>query len=117
MTKRRLTIRLEPDWRAGVRAAVRGGFSTKYQGETLAFETPAAFFGKLTEKRWELVRTIQGQGVLSMREVARRVERDFKRVHEDVTALIELGLLERADDGVVCPYSTIHVDLELKVAA
>lgn len=119
MTKRTLTVRLGPDWRAGIRSAVRGGFKAKsYRGETLSFETPAAFFGKLTERRWEIVRALQGEGAMSIRELARRVRRDVKRVHEDVTALIELGLIERAEGGgIVCPFARIHVDFELAVAA
>ena len=32
-------------------------------------------FGQLTEKRWELVRTAQGRGALSVRELARAVGR------------------------------------------
>ena len=118
MTRRRLTIKLTTDWREDIRAALRTGFGAKsYQGETLSFETPATFFGKLTEKRWEIVRSLQGQGPLSIREVSRRVKRDFKRVHEDVSALVELGLLERDDRGVICPFDRIHVDIELKAAA
>lgn len=118
MSKRRLTIKLGSDWRSGIRSAMRTGFTSKtYQGETLAFETPAAFFGKLTEKRWILVQTLQGQGALSIRELARRAERDFKRVHEDVATLIDLGLFERDESGVVCPFDRIHVDFELKAAA
>ena len=50
-------------------------------------------------------------------EVARRVDRDFKRVHEDVTALVDLGLLEKGKGGVECPFQRIHVDLELRAAA
>jgi len=38
-------------------------------------------------------------------------------VHEDVAMLIDLGLLERTDDGVACPFARIHVDIELKAAA
>lgn len=118
MTRRKLTIKLSSDRRAGIRAAVRTGFGSKtYRGEVLVFETPAAFFGKLTGKRWEMIRALQGEGVVSIRELARRVERDFKRVHEDVSTLIELGLFEREEHGVVCPFDRIHVDLELKAAA
>jgi predicted transcriptional regulator len=117
MTKRRLTVRLEPDWRSGIRATLRTGKAKTYQGETLAFETPAAFFGKLTERRWELVRALQGKEAMSIREIAGLVGRDIKRVHEDVAVLIELGLLERTDDGVACPFDRIHVDIELKAAA
>lgn len=117
MTKRTLTIRLKPDWRAGLREAGRKAKAKTYQGEELHFETAGVFFGKLTERRWEMVRTLQGQGVLSIRELARRLERDVKRVHEDVGALIELGLIEREAAGIVCPFDRIHVDFELAVAA
>lgn len=118
MSKRRLTIKLSSDWRAGIRSAVRAGFNSKtYQGEVLAFETPAAFFGRLTEKRWELIRTLQGRGSLPIRELARRADRDFKRVYEDVAILVDLGLFERDEGGVICPFDRIHADIELKAAA
>jgi predicted transcriptional regulator len=110
MTKRTLTIRLDADWRSGLRAAKR-----TYQGEVLNFETPAALFSRLTDRRWEILRTLQGQGPMALRELARRVGRDVKRVHEDVTALTDLGLVERGDTGsVVCPFETVHVDLTLR---
>jgi len=72
----------------------------------------------MTERRWALVRALQGQGEISLRELARRVERDVKRVHEDVQELLELGLVERGEDGgVVCPFATVHIDMELRAAA
>jgi len=117
MTKRTLTIRLQQDWKAGLRAAGRKVRSKTYQGEELAFETPAAFFGRLTERRWELVRTMQGRGAMSMRRIAGLVGRDLKRVHEDVTDLLELGLLERTEEGVECPFARIHIDIEMASAA
>ena len=52
-----------------------------------------------------------------MRELARRVGRDVKRVHEDIVVLENLGLLERtASGGVVCPYTSLHIDMHLKAA-
>ena len=88
-----------------------------YQGEFLNFETPAQFFSKLTEKRWEIVRAAQGRGEISIRELARIVDRDVKRVHEDVVILAELGLLERTPTGgVICPFSSMHIDMHLKAA-
>lgn len=52
-----------------------------------------------------------------MRELARTVGRDVKRVHEDVVILTELGLLESTDGGgLVCPYSSMHIDMYLKAA-
>lgn len=118
MAQRTLTITLQPDWRAALRAAGQVAQAECYQGETLNFETPAAFFGRLTERRWALVQALLGAGELSVRELARRVARDVKRVHEDVVSLAELGLVERSDSGGVrCPFEDIHVDLRLRRVA
>ena len=52
-----------------------------------------------------------------MRELARTVGRDVKRVHDDVVILAELGMLERTEGGgVICPYSSMHIDMYLKAA-
>jgi predicted transcriptional regulator len=118
MTDRTLTITLDADWKAALRQAGRRATARSYQGEVLNFESPGAFFGHMTERRWELVRTLQGQGEIALRELARRVERDVKRVHEDVQELIQLGLVERGEGGgVVCPFETVHIDMELRAAA
>jgi predicted transcriptional regulator len=118
MSKRTLTITLQPDWKDALREAGRRAGARSYRGEVLNFESPGAFFGRMTERRWVLVRALQGQGEISLRELARRVERDVKRVHEDVQELLELGLVERGEDGgVVCPFATVHIDMELHAAA
>ena len=113
-TRRTLTITLSPDWRAGLRRAGKAAQADRYQGETLNFESPGAFFGRLTERRWALVTALLGQGVLAVRELARRVGRDVKRVHEDVQVLAELGLVERDDaGGVLCPFADVHIDMHV----
>lgn len=119
MEKRTLTVTINPDWRASLRAAARGAFTADaYQGETLNFETPAAFFARLTEKRWAMLHALQGAGEVAVRELARRIGRDVKRVHEDAGALVELGLIERTErGGLVCPFDDIHVDMHLRRAA
>ena len=117
MTDRFLTITLQPDWQAGLRSAALTAKQPSYQGEVLNFESPGHFFGQLTEKRWALVRIAQGKGDMSIRELARRVDRDVKRVHEDVVLLADLGLLERTESGGgLCPYSSMHIDMVLKAA-
>ncbi len=119
MEKRTLTVTINPDWRASLRAAARGAFAADaYQGETLNFETPTAFFARLTEKRWAMLHALQGAGEVAVRELARRLGRDVKRVHEDAGALVELGLIERTErGGLICPFEDIHVDMHLKRAA
>lgn len=117
MTERYLTITLQPDWKGALRALGQAAKADSYQGEVLNFESPGQFFGQLTEKRWEVVRAAQGGGEISVRELARTVGRDVKRVHEDVVILAALGLLERTESGgVLCPYSSMHIDMYLQAA-
>ena len=117
MMDRYLTITLQPDWKKVLRAAGQAAKSDTYQGEVLNFESPGHFFGQLTEKRWDIMRAAQGKGEMALRELARLVGRDVKRVHEDATVLSNLGILERSESGgVVCPYSSMHIDMYLKSA-
>ena len=93
-------------WKSGKSAAPR-----------VSFETPELLFKVLSGKRWELLKAMTGAGAMSIRESARRVERDVKAVHGDVTALLNAGLLSKTDDGmIVFPYDAIHVDFMLKAA-
>ena len=118
MTERTLTITLQADWKGALRQSGRRANARSYQGEVLNFETAAAFFGRMTERRWEIVRALQGQGAISLRELARRVGRDVRRVHDDVQELVSLGLLERGEaGGVLCPFACVHIDMELRSAA
>lgn len=115
--ERHLTITLQADWQTALRGVAQTAKANAYQGETLNFESPAQFFGLLSERRWEIVRMAQGKGELSVRELARMVGRDVKRVHQDVVVLAELGLLERTHSaGVICPFSSMHIDMCLQAA-
>jgi predicted transcriptional regulator len=115
MEKRKLTITLQSDWKAALRAAGQAAQRDSYQGETLNFESTGAFFSRLTARRWMMVNVLQGVAVpIGVRELARRVGRDVKRVHEDSRILIDLGLIERSETGALyCPYSDIHVDMHM----
>jgi predicted transcriptional regulator len=55
----------------------------------------------LTPARWALLDRLRQAGPLSIYELAKRLERDYKNVHTDVTALVGIGLIERCDDGRV----------------
>jgi predicted transcriptional regulator len=82
----------------------------------ISFATPELLWQVLTAKRWELLRTLCGAGVVSIRETARRVNRDVKAVHSDVTTLVNAGVLRRSDGGIEFPYDAVHVDFVLKAA-
>lgn len=71
----------------------------------------------LTEKRWELLKALCGAGPMSIREAARRVGRDVKAVHGDVTALLNAGVLDRTADGqIVFPFEAVKVEFLLQAA-
>jgi predicted transcriptional regulator len=57
-----------------------------------------------------------GKGPMAIRELARRAQRDVRAVHSDVHVLLRVGVLEKAEGGVVFPYDAIHVDFLLKAA-
>ena len=83
----------------------------------IAFATPELLWQVLTAKRWELLKALCGAGRVSIREAARRVGRDVKAVHADVTALLEAGLVNRAPDGgVEFPFQAIKVEFVLQAA-
>jgi predicted transcriptional regulator len=86
--------------------------------DSLQFESPAALFRLLTPKRWELIERLQSMGPSSMRALARALERDVKRVHEDMGDLRKCGLVARTEDGTFhVPYDVIHADFNLKAVA
>lgn len=82
------------------------------------FATTEMLLNVITSKRWEILTVMAGAGELSIREVARRVRRDVKAVHGDVTALIERGVIDRGPaGGVIFPYENLHLDLSYSTAA
>ena len=103
---------------AGARAAAamknvqRGQSAPPYFG--VSFSEIGQMLAAFTPKRWELIAMLRETGPLSVAELARRLERNYKNVHTDVVKLIEWMAVERGDDGLVSvPWSEIVVDLKL----
>jgi len=116
--RRTLTITVEPDWKKDLRhfgALAQKGIDTgQYQGEYLNFATPDTFFGHLSANRWRILTCLLDAGTLGVRELARRMRRDVKRVHEGAQALVQLGLLEKTARGALhCPYGRIDIEMAL----
>jgi predicted transcriptional regulator len=112
-----LIIRVETidDVIKSIKRAVARGRAEKAAG--LSFVDYATMHRVLAPKRLDILRAMAGQGALSFREVARRVGRDFKGVHTDITALLHAGVIDRQDDGVVFPYDGLHFDFDIKASA
>ena len=83
----------------------------------IAFATPELLWKVLTAKRWELLKALCGAGPVSVREAARRVKRDVKAVHGDITALVVAGVLNKTESRrVEFPYEAVKVEFLLQAA-
>ena len=83
----------------------------------ISFATPELLWKVLTAKRWELLKALCGAGPVSIREAARRVDRDVKAVHSDLTALLNAGVLNRTErGGVEFPFEAVKVEFLLQAA-
>ena len=82
------------------------------------FSSPAQLFSVISPKRWQLIERLQHLGPSTIRGLARDLERDVKRVHDDITAMIDWGLVARDDEGRVhVPYRVIHAEFDLRAVA
>ena len=83
----------------------------------ISFATPELLWKVLTAKRWELLKALKGAGPVSIREAARRVGRDVKAVHSDITALLTAGVLSRGESGrIEFPFEAVKVEFLLQAA-
>ena len=104
--------------REGMKEFVHAWRSGKAQRSVrIGFATPELLWKVLSAKRWELLKVLCGAGPVSIREAARRVRRDVKAVHGDVTALLSAGLLNRTETGnIEFPYEAVKVEFLLQAA-
>lgn len=78
----------------------------------LSFEDLPLLLRTLTPARWVLLGSLAKQPATSIYELAKRLGRDYKNVHTDVSQLVELGLIERAADGALAiPWNGIRAEL------
>jgi predicted transcriptional regulator len=78
----------------------------------VTFVSWKAISSVMTEKRYELLRYVRHHPVRSIAALARDIGRDYKRVHEDVEALAEIGLIER-DRGLRAPFDQIRATISI----
>lgn len=95
---------------------MKAAFRGEPQGSRISFVSFELLWKVLAPNRMALVMALTGAGVVSIREAARRVGRDVRAVHADVTLLVGAGVLRRAEGGIVFPYDAVHVDFMLKAA-
>jgi predicted transcriptional regulator len=66
-----------------------------------------------TPKRLELLRALSCGARPSIKALAKRLGRDYKRVNEDVETLTESGLVDREDGSLRAPYDAIAAEMRL----
>ena len=82
--------------------------------EHLYFPDLETLLRTLTSQRLALLKTLHAVGPISIRALAKALERDYKNVHTDVQALRHVGLVTRQRDGrLVVPWTRIVAEFRL----
>jgi predicted transcriptional regulator len=68
----------------------------------------------LTPARWTILERLKSEGPCSIYELAKRLGRNYKNVHTDVSQLIELGLIQRNEKTEVgVAWDVVRAELRL----
>ncbi|HEY8068030.1 MAG TPA: DNA-binding protein [Burkholderiales bacterium] len=80
----------------------------------LSFADLPLLMKNLTPARWDLLKRLKVAGPATIFALAKLLERDYKNVHTDVSRLLELNLLEKAQDGKVSvSWQAVRAELRL----
>lgn len=83
----------------------------------LSFGSLELLLKTLTPGRWAVLRALKAKGPSSIRALAGQLSRDYKAVHADVAALLNVGLIMRDDRGLISvPWDRLSADLDLRAA-
>ena len=78
--------------------------------EILSFADLPLLLRTLSPARWALLAELSEP--MSIYRLARRLERDYKNVHTDVTQLAAIGVIEKRSDGrVSVPWDLVRAEL------
>jgi len=82
----------------------------------IGFAEIGTMLGVLTPKRWDLIAVLRKHGAMSVAELARSSERNYKNVHQDVAMLLEWHVLERNAQGQIhAPFDEMVLDVKMPV--
>jgi len=102
---------------SAVKERMKAAFAGKRQESRISFASLELLWKVLAPNRMALVQAMTGAGPMSLREAARRVDRDVRAVHADVHTLLNAGVLDKLDDGrIEFPYTAVHVDFMIGAA-
>ena len=78
----------------------------------ITFETFEGMVKVLTPRRLEILRHLHRHPAASIRALSLALGRDYRNVHQDVTALVEAGLIDD-EDGLRVEYDDLEMTLAL----
>ncbi|MDP9838197.1 putative transcriptional regulator [Neorhizobium huautlense] len=105
------------DAAAAAAGAIDAGDAVSAEAE-IAFESMDLLLKVLTPNRWRLLRALKKTGATSIRQLAQGLQRDYRGVHADVTAMLNTGLIEKTDGGLVMvPWTRITAEMAINEAA
>jgi predicted transcriptional regulator len=90
--------------------AERGELTQENAERHVGFATFATFSRIMTPRRLELLRHVHRHPARSIRALAMALGRDYRRVHEDVEALVQAGLLDRDEGGLRADYEMLKME-------
>lgn len=80
----------------------------------LNFESAALLFAELTPQRMRALETLKQSGCQSIYALAKRLSRNYSNVHQDISKLIEHGLVQKMKDGkIFVPWSAVEIHVAL----
>ena len=81
------------------------------------FQNPSDLRALLTDRRIELLQSVMSETAGSIRQLADRVGRDVKSVHDDLQVLADYDIVQFEQDGRAkrpfVPYEQIEISLEI----
>lgn len=80
----------------------------------LGFSDAAHMLSTLSKKRMELLMYLHQQEPLTIRQLAKNLNRDYSLVHGDVKLLLQLGLLQsNKEKKILVPWDELTIELPL----
>lgn len=84
----------------------------------LSFADGAHLLAEFTPVRLRLIEALKSSGPVTIYALAKRLKRNYSNVHQDVTRLMEHGLVAKDKAGrVFVPWADIQIRLTLRDAA
>jgi len=79
----------------------------------LSFESLEGLMAVLTTRRFEILKDVHKTPAPSIAALAKRLNRNYRNVHDDVSALTNAGLLSRSGTQVKAEYDVIEARMTL----